>query len=103
MFDPRPEIRMAIRRFIPSPRQIEVTVIDDAMFARGRNHFAEQPDTLAACGEDFGSLLDAVAPYYRNHAYAALEGAQQFELFDAALLRQPLEYRQHRQPRQLDA
>src|SRR5882762_11570129 len=57
MFDPRPEIRMATRRFITSPRQIEVTVIDDAMFARGRDHFAEQRDVLAACGKHFGDLL----------------------------------------------
>ena len=35
MLEPRPEIRMATRRFIASPRQIEMTVIDHAMLSLG--------------------------------------------------------------------
>ena len=56
MFDPRPEIRMATRRFIASPRQIEVAVIDHAMLAGGRDDLAEQRNALAARGQDVGHL-----------------------------------------------
>ena len=60
MFDPRPEIRMATRRFIASPRQIEMAVIDHAMLALGLDHLAQQRDALAAFGENVGDLLDRV-------------------------------------------
>src|SRR5215218_4881001 len=103
MFDPRPEIRMATRRFMSSPRQVQMTVIDHAVLAFCRDHFAEMRDGLAALGEDFADLVDRVGLYDRDHADAAIEGAQQFEFGDAALLRQPFEHRQHRQPRQIDA
>src|SRR5258707_12177071 len=42
MFDPRPEIRMATRRFMASPCQVEMAVIDHAVLARGGNDFAPQ-------------------------------------------------------------
>src|SRR6186713_1591614 len=71
MFDPRPEIRMATRRFMASPRQIQMTVIDHAVFAFSRDHFAEQRDGLAALGEDFGDLVDGVRLDDRDHADAA--------------------------------
>src|SRR6202158_4119122 len=54
MFDPRPEIRIATRRFmaspceIDSPCEIEMTVINHAMFTRGRDHFPQKRDALAA-------------------------------------------------------
>src|SRR3990170_4869804 len=109
MFDPRPEIRIATRRFMASPSeivsrcQIEMTVIDHAMFIGGRYHFAQQRNGLAALVEYFGDLLDGVWFHDGDHADAAVEGAQQFEFGDAPLLRQPLEDRQHRQPGEIDA
>src|SRR5580693_792372 len=102
MFDPRPEIRMATRRFIASPRQIEMTVIDHAMLAGSRDHLAQQHHALAAIGEHLGDLLNGIWLDDGDHADAAVEGAQQFEFGDAPLLRQPFEHRQHRQPRQVD-
>src|SRR5712671_3275046 len=61
MFDPRPEIRMATRRFMMSPREIKVAVIDHAMLslmvALGRDHFAEQRYALAGFGEDLGHVF----------------------------------------------
>src|SRR2546430_1055320 len=103
MFDPRPEIKMATRRFIASPRKVEVTIIDHAVLARGRDHFAEQRDTLAALAQDLVDLLYRIRFHDRDNADAAIEGAQQLEFGDAALLRQPFEHRQHRQTRQIDA
>src|SRR5712672_3359719 len=52
MFDPRPEIRIATRRFTASPCQIEMAVIDDAMLASGRDHLAEQRHVLAGFREN---------------------------------------------------
>src|ERR1700733_7688048 len=48
MFDPRPEIRIATRRFMASPCEIELTVIDHAILALRRDYLAEQCDGLAA-------------------------------------------------------
>src|SRR6185437_6479022 len=103
MLEPRPEIRMATRRFVILDRQIEMAVIDHAVLAFSPDDFAEQRDGLAGFGEHLGHLLDGVRPDDRDHADAAVEGAQQLELGDAALRRQPFEHRQHRQPRQIDA
>src|SRR5260221_1044251 len=107
MFEPRPEIRMATRRFMASPRKVPMAVIDHAMLALmvilRRNYFAEQRHALAACGENLGDLVDRVGFHDRDHADAAVEGAQQFQFGDAALFRQPFEHRQHRQPREIDA
>ena len=66
--------------------QIEMTVVDDAMFALGRDHLAEQRHALAGFGENGGDLLDGVGLDDGDHADAAIEGAQQFEFGDAALL-----------------
>src|SRR6185437_10934643 len=60
MLEPRPEIRMATRRFIISPRQIEVSVIDDPVLALGRDHLAEQADALAARGQNIGDRVEPV-------------------------------------------
>src|SRR4030088_3283796 len=79
MFDPRPEIRIATRRFMASPCEIKVTVIDHAVFARGRDHLAQQRNALAAFGEYLGDLLDGTGLDDGDHADAAVEGAQQFE------------------------
>src|SRR6202140_2210378 len=103
MFDPRPEIRIATRRFMASPGEIEMTVIDHAVVAGGRDHLAQLGNGLAGRGEDLGDLFDRVGLDDGDHADAAVEGSQQLELGDAALLRQPFEHRQHRQPRQVDA
>src|SRR6266536_2566423 len=103
MFDPRPEIRMATRRFMVSPRQIEMAVIDHATLAFRVDDFAEQRHRLAARREDLAHRIDRVCLHDGDHADAAIEGAQQLELGDAALLGQPFEHRQHRQPRQVDA
>src|SRR6202161_2205757 len=102
MFDPRPEIRMATRRFIASPRQIEMTVIDHAMLALGLDHLAQQHDVLSGFGQIVGPLCNGVRSYDRNHADAAVEGAQQLKFSDAPLLRQPFEDRQHRKARKID-
>src|ERR1700677_3686579 len=102
MFDPRPEIRMATRRFIASPRQIEMTVIDHAMVALGLDHLAQQHHVLSGFGQNVGDLGNGVRSYDRNHADAAVKGAQQFKFSDAPLLRQPLEHRQHRKARKID-
>src|SRR6267154_741040 len=103
MFDPRPEIRMATRRFMASPRKIQMTVIDHAVLALSRDHFAEQDYALAAFGENLRHLFDRFSFHDRDHADAAVEGAQQFEVGDAPLFRQPFEHRQYRQPCQVDA
>src|SRR3984885_9115134 len=89
MFDPRPEIRMATRRFMASPCEIEMTVIDHAMLALGGDHLAQQRDALAALGGNVRHRLDGVCLHDRDHADAAVEGAQQFEFGAAPLLRQP--------------
>src|SRR3954452_18285720 len=52
MFDPRPEIRMATRRFMVSPCQIEMAVIDHAVLARGGNDLTQQHRGFAGLGED---------------------------------------------------
>src|SRR5260370_8081157 len=103
MFDPRPEIRMATRRFIASPAQIKMAVVNHAVLAVGRDHLAQQGHALAALGENLGDLFDRIRPDDRDHADAAVEGAQQFDFGDTALLRQPLEHRQHRQALNADA
>ena len=56
MLEPRPEIRMATRRFMTSLRKIEVTVIDHAVLAFRRDHFAEQSHGLAGLRENLGDL-----------------------------------------------
>src|SRR6476659_1622369 len=101
IFDPRPEIRMATRRFMRSPRKVQMTVIDYAMLALGLDHLTQQGNALAAFGENPRDLFGRVRFHDRDHADAAVEGAQQFEFGDAALLGQPFEHRQHRQPRQI--
>src|SRR5579883_1297615 len=83
MLEPRPEMRMATRRFVASgfmasPREIEMAVIDDAMLARGRDHLAEQRDGLAVRGEHVAHRIDGVLPDDRDHADAAVEGPEQF-------------------------
>src|ERR1700704_3341413 len=109
MFDPRPEIRIATRRFMASPCQmaspceIEMTVINDAMFAGSRDHFTQKCDALAALGENIGDRFDCFRLHDGDHADAAVEGAEQFEFGNAPLLCQPLENRQHRQTRKVDA
>src|SRR3979411_2339078 len=79
MFDPRPEIRMATRRFMASPCQIEMAVIDHAMLAGGGNDFAEQRHAFAGLGEDIHDLIDGIGLDDGDHADAAVEGAPQFE------------------------
>jgi len=78
-----------------------MTVINHAIFAGRRDHFAQQCDALAALRENIGDLFDGIRLHDRDHADAAVEGAQQFELCDAPLLCQPLENRQHRQTRKI--
>src|SRR5437763_810203 len=73
MFDPRPEIRIATRRFMASPRQVEVTVIDHAMIAGSRDHFAQQRHALAALSQNVRDLIEGVLLHDRNHADAAVE------------------------------
>src|SRR5688572_27191047 len=48
MFEPRPEIRMATRRFIGSQSQVEVVVVDDALFTGRFDDVAEMRYGLAA-------------------------------------------------------
>src|SRR5260370_1171595 len=60
MFDPRPEIRIATRRFMASPREIEMTVIDHAVLARRRDHLAQQRNALPAFGEEVGHFLNRI-------------------------------------------
>ena len=76
MFDPRPEIRMATRRFMVSPCQIEMTIIDHAMFALGGNHFAQKRHGFAALRENVGDLINRIRLDDGDHADAAVEGAQ---------------------------
>jgi hypothetical protein len=102
MFDPRPEIRMATRRFIASPRQIEVTVIDHAMLARGRDHFAEQRDGLAASVKNVGDLLDRIGFTMAIMPMPQLK-VRSIRVRRCRPARQPFEHRQHRQPREIDA
>src|SRR5882672_6331189 len=95
MFDPRPEIRIATRRFMSSPCRIDLTM-------RDRDDRYKPRDVLAALREDVGDLFDGIRLHDRDHADAAVEGAQQFEFGDAPLLCQPLENRQHRHTRKVD-
>src|ERR1700722_16072579 len=78
-----------------SPGEIEMTVIDHAMVAGSRDHFAQQRNALAALPQNLADLFDGVGLHDRNHADTAVEGAQQLQLGNTALLGQPLEYRQH--------
>src|SRR3981081_914067 len=84
MFDPRPEIRIATRRFMASPCrmaspcEIEMTVINDPMFAGSRDHFTQKCDALAALGENIGDRFDCFRLHDGDHADAAVEGAEQF-------------------------
>src|ERR1700722_2696723 len=103
MFDPRPEIRIATRRFTASPRQIEMAVIDHAMLASGRDHLAEQRHVLAGFSENFADRFDGVRLHDGDHADPAVERAQQFEFGDVPLPGQPFEDGQHRQTRKIDA
>src|SRR4051812_10752610 len=103
MFDPRPDIRMATRRFMASPCKIEMAVIEHAMLAGGGNDLAQQHSAFAGLGEHIHDLIEGVGLDDRDHADAAVEGAQQFKLGNAALLGEPFEHRQHRHPRKVDA
>src|SRR4051812_2796427 len=103
IFDPRPEIRMATRRFMASPFKREMAVIDHAVLAGRRDDFAEQNHAFAGLGENLHDLLHRVGFDDGDHADAAVERAQQFKFGDAALLGEPLEHRKHRQPREIDA
>src|SRR5216683_5229433 len=85
-----------------SPCEIEMTVIDHAMFTRGWDHLAQQRNALAALGENAGDLFDGIRFHDGDHADAAIEGTQQFEFGDAPLLCQPLEDRKHRNTREID-
>src|ERR1700733_15657751 len=91
MLDPRPEIRMATRRFMASPRQIEMAVIDHAVRAFGGNDLAQQNSAFASLGEDIHHPIERVGFDDGDHADAAVESTQQFEFCNAALLRQPFE------------
>src|ERR1700687_1261440 len=71
MFDPRPEIRIATRRFMASPGEIEMTVIDHAVVAGGRDHLAQLGNALAGRGEDLGDLFDRVGLGDGDHADAS--------------------------------
>src|SRR6516162_965020 len=102
MLEPRPEIRMATRRFMVLQREIEVAVIDDAMLAFGRDHLAELRHRLAGVGEDPHYLVDGIGLDDRDHTDAAVEGAQHFELGDPAPRRQPFEHGQDRQTSEID-
>src|SRR5258708_2872602 len=108
MFDPRPEIRIATRRFMAapcesiSPCEIKMTVVDHARFARSRDHLAQKYDAFAALRKYLGDPLDCIRLHDGDHADAAVEGAQQFEFGDAPLLCQPFEDRQHRNTRKVD-
>src|ERR1700694_5333001 len=75
MFDPRPETRIATRRFMASPCEIEMTVIDHAVFARSRDHLAQKCDALAALGQYLRDLSDRAGLDDSDHADAAVEGA----------------------------
>src|SRR5262249_39416275 len=87
MLEPRPEIRMATRRFMGLQRQIELAVIDDAMLALGRDYSTELRHRLTGIGEDLHHLVDGIRIDDRDHANAAVESAQHFELGHAALRR----------------
>src|SRR5260370_1121469 len=76
MFDPRPEIRMATRRFMASLCQIEMAVIDHAVLTGGGNDFAQQHRAFAGLGEDIHHLVDGAGFDDGDHADAAVEGAQ---------------------------
>src|SRR5258705_2756437 len=78
-----------------SPCEIKMTVVDQARFARGRDHLAQKHDALPTLGKYLGDPLDCVRLHDGDHADAAVEGAQQFEFADAPLLRQPFEHRQN--------
>src|ERR1700738_2559126 len=80
MFDPRPEIRIATRVFMASPCEIEMTVIDHAVFARSRDHLAQKCDALAAFGQHLRDLFDRTGLDDSDHADAAVEGGRQFEV-----------------------
>src|ERR1700682_4062283 len=71
MFEPRPEIRMATRRFMMSLREVKVTVIDHAMLTLGRDHLAEQGHGLAGLRENLGDRIDRVRLDDGDHADAA--------------------------------
>src|ERR1700694_6360155 len=103
MFDPRPEIRIATRRFTASPCQIEMAIIDHAMLASGRDHLAEQRHALTGFRENFADRFDGVRFHDSDHADPAGERAQQFEFGDVPLPGQPFEDGQHRQTRKIDA
>src|SRR5882762_7628428 len=75
MLDPRPEIRMATRRFMASPCQIEMAVIDHAVLPGSGNDFAQQHRAFASLCENIHDLLDRVGFDDGDHADAAVEGA----------------------------
>ena len=79
-----------------------MAAIDHAALARCRDHFAQRRDALTRVGENFRDRFDRIRPYDSDHAYPAIESAEQFSFGDASLLRQPSEHRQHRQTRQVD-
>src|SRR3954452_7498201 len=60
MFEPRPEIRMATRRFMASPGKIEMAVVDHTVLAGRGNDLAEQRGAFAGLGEDIHHPIDGV-------------------------------------------
>src|SRR3984957_17932930 len=78
-------------------------VIDDAMLALRRDHFAQHRHALAGIAEDAADSFDSIGLDDRYHADPAIEGAQQLKLGDVALLRQPFENRQYRQTREINS
>src|SRR5262249_31909517 len=102
MFDPRPEMRMATRRFMRSPRQIQLAAVDHAAFPPCQDDLAEPGDALPVRGKYLGYLPNGVSLHDRDHADTAIEGAEHFRAGHTALLRQPLEHRQDCEPWQID-
>ena len=96
MFDPRPEIRIATRFMISSAlhREIEMVIVNDAVFVTGDDHLTEQRNAFAGLRQHIHDLLNRITPHDGDHADAAIEGPQQFGFGDAALLRQPFEHRE---------
>lgn len=69
--------------------------------ARAGDDFTEPNHRFAVLGETFGRSIGAGAIQHDDHADAAVERAQHFGFADASGSRKPLEYRQHRNPSEL--
>src|SRR3954451_10138545 len=61
MFDPRQEIRMATRRFMTSPRKIEMAVIDHAVLPRRGDDLAKQHCAFAGAIERIHHPVDGLS------------------------------------------